>query len=131
MIAGSFTGKEFVTILAALVAPQSRGTVKIASNDTSVLPLIDPGWLTDPVDEIMAIEAFKRTREFFSAQAMQPILDGPEYLPGPSIQTDDQILDWIRSNLMTGMFLYETAALPPPHEATTRLDIGADFTLSY
>ncbi|WAQ84880.1 hypothetical protein PtA15_5A453 [Puccinia triticina] len=100
-LAGTTTGKEFVTILAALVAPQSRGTVRIASNDASVPPLIDPGWLTDPVDQMIAIEAFKRTREFFSAQAMQPILDGQEYVPGPSVISDDQILDWIKNNLMT------------------------------
>ncbi|OAV90823.1 hypothetical protein PTTG_02176 [Puccinia triticina 1-1 BBBD Race 1] len=101
LLAGTDTGKEFVTILAALVAPQSRGTVKIASNDASVPPLIDPGWLTDPVDQRIAVEAFKRTREFFSAQAMQPILDGQEYVPGPSVSSDDQILDWIKNNLMT------------------------------
>jgi choline dehydrogenase-like flavoprotein len=103
--AGTTTGKEFVTILAALVAPQSRGTVKIASNDASVPPLIDPGWLTDPTDQIIAIEAFKRTREFFSARAMQPILDGQEYVPGPAVNSDKQILDWIKNNLMTGMSL--------------------------
>jgi choline dehydrogenase-like flavoprotein len=104
-LAGTTTGKEFVTILAALVAPQSRGTVKIVSNDASVPPLIDPGWLTHPVDQMIAIEAFKRTREFFSAQAMQPIIDGQEYLPGPSVDSDEQILDWIKNSLMTGMSL--------------------------
>ncbi|PLW06482.1 hypothetical protein PCANC_26569 [Puccinia coronata f. sp. avenae] len=100
-VAGTTTGKEFVTILAALVAPQSRGTVKIISNDTSVLPLIDPGWLTDPIDQSIAIEAFKRTREFFSARAMQPILDGVEYFPGAAVNSDQQILEWIKNNLMT------------------------------
>ncbi|KAH9457984.1 hypothetical protein MJO29_005111 [Puccinia striiformis f. sp. tritici] len=101
LLAGKATGKEFVTILAALVAPQSRGTVELASDDASVPPLINPGWLTDPVDQRIAVEAFKRTREFFSAQAMQPILDGPEYIPGPSVNSDDEILNWIRNNLMT------------------------------
>ncbi|KNZ52178.1 hypothetical protein VP01_365g2 [Puccinia sorghi] len=99
--AGLATGKEFVTILAALVAPQSRGSVKIVSHDASVPPLIDPGWLTDPVDQAIAVEAFKRTREFFSAQAMQPILAGQEYIPGPSCESDEEILDWIKKNLMT------------------------------
>ncbi|PLW08728.1 hypothetical protein PCANC_26122, partial [Puccinia coronata f. sp. avenae] len=101
MMAGLSTGKEFVTILAALAAPQSRGTVKISSSDASVPPVIDPGWLTDPVDQWMAVQAFKRTREFFAAKAMKPILDGNEYLPGPSVKTDKQILEWIRNNLMT------------------------------
>jgi choline dehydrogenase-like flavoprotein len=105
MMAGLSTGKEFVTILAALAAPQSRGTVKISSSDASVPPVIDPGWLTDPVDQWMAVQAFKRTREFFAAKAMKPILDGNEYLPGPSVKTDKQILEWIRNNLMTGTLL--------------------------
>lgn len=95
------TGKEFVTILGALVAPRSRGNIKISSRDASVPPLIDPGWLTDPVDQKVAIEVFKKIRVFFSAQAMKPILDGEEYLPGPSVKTDAQILDWIRKNMMT------------------------------
>ncbi|MBW0493820.1 hypothetical protein O181_033535 [Austropuccinia psidii MF-1] len=94
-------GKQFATILGALVAPRSRGSVKIVSSDASVLPQIDPAWLTDLVDQKVAIEVFKRTRQFFATQSMQPIVDGDEYLPGPSVQSDAAILDWIRSNLMT------------------------------
>lgn len=105
VLASKATGKEFATILAALVSPQSRGTVKLASSDASVPPLIDPGWLTHPVDQRMAIQAFKRTREFFSARAMQAILDGEEYLPGLSVRSDNQILEWIRNNLMTSKLL--------------------------
>lgn len=98
-------GSRFNTILMALVAPQSRGTVTLASKDTSDLPIIDPAWLTDPVDQKVAIYAFKRARQYFAAKAMAPILVGDaktaEVLPGADVQTDDQILDWIRNNLMT------------------------------
>lgn len=98
-------GSRFATILMALVAPQSRGTVTLASADTKDLPIIDPAWLTDPVDQKVAIYAFKRARKYFAAQAMAPILVGDsstaEALPGASVQTDEEILDWIRNNLMT------------------------------
>ncbi|MCO5566001.1 hypothetical protein L7F22_019676 [Adiantum nelumboides] len=98
-------GSRFSTILMALVAPQSRGTVTLASKDTSDLPIIDPAWLTDPVDQKVAIYAFKRARQYFAAKAMAPILVGDaktaEVLPGSDVQTDDQILNWIRNNLMT------------------------------
>jgi choline dehydrogenase len=99
-VAGA-TGARFVTILAGLVAPRSRGSVTIASPDTAVLPIINPGFLSDPVDQAVAIEAFKRTRAAFAAKAMQPILVGPEYIPGNAIQTDAQILDYVRKNAMT------------------------------
>jgi choline dehydrogenase-like flavoprotein len=98
-------GSRFATILMALVAPQSRGSVTLASADTKDLPIIDPAWLTSPTDQAVAIYAFKRARQYFAAKAMAPILVGTpalaESLPGASVQTDAQILDWIRNNLMT------------------------------
>lgn len=87
-----------------LVAPRSRGTVTITSSNTADLPVIDPRWLTDPVDQAAAVFGFKRAREFFAANAMQPILFGDkrEYYPGTeTVSTDAQILDWYRKNLQT------------------------------
>jgi choline dehydrogenase len=100
-MAAGFGGKQFATILFALVAPQSRGTITLASADMADAPIIDPRWLTDPVDQALAIYAFKRARQYFAANAMKPILAGIEYLPGPAVQTDAQILAWIQNNLMT------------------------------
>lgn len=95
-------GSRFATILAAIVAPRSRGTVKITSDDTADLAEIDPRWLTDPVDQAAAVYGFKRAREFFSAKAMQPVLqDGNEFYPGSSVSTDAQILKHVQENLFT------------------------------
>lgn len=87
-------GKQFATILIALVAPRSRGTVKITSKDTTILPTIDPAWLTSSVDQVVAVEAFKRTRAVFQAKAMPPVLNGPESYPGNATQSDSDILDF-------------------------------------
>lgn len=38
------------TLVANLIAPKSRGTMRLASADPAVLPLIDPNWLSDPDD---------------------------------------------------------------------------------
>lgn len=100
-LAAGFGGKQFATILFALVAPQSRGSITLASNDMADAPIIDPAWLTDKVDQQLAIYAFKRARQYFAANAMKPILNGAEYLPGVTVQSDAQILDWIRNNLMS------------------------------
>ncbi|UZJ52489.1 hypothetical protein CBS101457_001809 [Exobasidium rhododendri] len=94
-------GKRFASILFALVAPLSRGSVTISSKDMAIPPVIDPNWLTDVVDQKLAIYAFKRARAYFATNAMRPILAGAEYLPGATIQSDADILNWIRSNLMT------------------------------
>ncbi|KAK2035782.1 GMC oxidoreductase [Colletotrichum somersetense] len=95
-------GYQYSTILGALVAPLSRGTVTLASADTKDLPLIDPNWLTDPTDVAVAIATFKRLRQAFASTAMHPILaDDKEYFPGTKVQTDEQILQSIRNTVMT------------------------------
>lgn len=65
-----------------LVAPLPRGTVSISFADTKDQPIINPNWLTHPVDQVVAIAAYKRVREFFATSEMQKILIGLEYFPG-------------------------------------------------
>ena len=36
--------------MASVVAPDSRGTVRLASDDPAAAPLIDPGFLREPAD---------------------------------------------------------------------------------
>lgn len=95
-------GYQYATILAAIVAPLSRGTVTISSTDASVLPVIDPNWLTDPTDVEVAVAAYKRVRQAFGSAAMAPVLaDKNEYFPGANVTTDAEILEVIRNTLMT------------------------------
>ncbi|KAJ9264577.1 CAZyme family AA3 [Paecilomyces variotii] len=96
-----FDGYEYGTILAAIIAPLSRGNVTLKSASITDKPLINPNWLTSDTDVQVAIAAFKRAREAFESNAMKPILIGDEYYPGKNVQTDEEILDVIRKSLMT------------------------------
>jgi choline dehydrogenase len=93
-------GYNYASVIGALVAPMSRGTVNIASRNTADPPLINPNWLTHPTDQAVAITAFKRAREIGSTRAMRNITVGEEFFPGPGVQTDAQILDLIRRALL-------------------------------
>lgn len=95
-------GYQYASILAALVAPLSKGSVTIKSANTADLPLINPNWLTHRTDQEVAIVAYKRVREAFASKFMAPVLtDKTEFYPGPSVQTDEQILNHIRKTLHT------------------------------
>lgn len=94
-------GYMYATILATIVAPRSRGNVSIVSSDTNVLPVINPNWLTSPTDQQVAVAAFKRARQAFAAPALQRIVIGDEYFPGPDVKTDQQILDNYANTLLT------------------------------
>ncbi|KAL9074898.1 MAG: hypothetical protein Q9161_002037 [Pseudevernia consocians] len=89
-------GFNYGTIYADLIAPLSRGNVTIKSTDTSDLPIISPNWLSHPADVEVAIAGFKRARQIF--ENMANITIGPEKLPGPAVQTDDDILTFIRQS---------------------------------
>lgn len=96
-------GSNYATVIAALVAPLSRGTVSIRSNDTSDAPVIDPRWLTHPTDRAVAIVAQKRLRELFATQAMKKVVIGERAYPAPSKvgETDAQLLAEVREGFNT------------------------------
>ncbi|KAF1925621.1 GMC oxidoreductase [Didymella exigua CBS 183.55] len=95
-------GFQYASILGAIVAPLSRGSVTLNSASVDRLPTIDPGWLTDPTDQSVAIAIYKRIRQAFATDAMKRgLADTVEYFPGPTVQTDAQILNTVRNTLMT------------------------------
>ena len=92
---------SYSSVIGALVAPLSRGYVTITSNDTSDLPVFDPQWLSHPTDQEVAVQAFRRCREVFNTSAVQPILIGDEFVPGAAVQTDEEILAYLRQSVST------------------------------
>lgn len=94
-------GYQYASILGVLVAPLSRGNVTLASADTSDLPIINPNWLDDQADQEIAVAMFKRMRQAFQSKAMEQVLIGEEYYPGLQVQSDEQILEFIKENVMT------------------------------
>ncbi|KAJ5591643.1 uncharacterized protein N7459_002012 [Penicillium hispanicum] len=94
-------GHQYASMLGVLNTPLSRGNVTLKSADTSDLPVINPNWLDDPADQEVAIAMFKRIRAGFQSKAMAPVIVGQEYYPGPQVQSDDDILEFIKDNVMT------------------------------
>lgn len=103
-IKAGIDGSRFVTVLMVLSMPKSTGTVSIRSKDMADLPVVDPAWLTDPVDQRVAIWAYKRARQFFQQEPLRSLLAGngtTEYYPGFHVQSDEDILDVYRDTAMT------------------------------
>ena len=89
---GTKPGATYATLFPALQAPRSLGTVSISSSKMSDPPVINPNWLTAQSDLDILVAAFKRVRQMAASPAMAGVIVGDEFLPGPSIQTDEQIL---------------------------------------
>ena len=94
-------GLDYASIVVAPTAPRSRGSVTIKTAKATDLPVINPNWLTDPINAEIAVAGYKRARQLFQTAALREILADPvEYFPGPTIETDEQILDVIRKSLV-------------------------------
>ncbi|RYP44791.1 hypothetical protein DL768_008782 [Monosporascus sp. mg162] len=93
---GAIPGAAYGTLFAALQAPQSLGNVTIVSAKMADAPVINPNWLTAQADLDVLVAAFKRMRQIVASSAMAGVILGEEFLPGPTFQTDEQILAYTR-----------------------------------
>jgi choline dehydrogenase len=75
--------------------PQSRGYVKATSNRPGEMPAINPRYLSDEMDRRAVIGGLRYARKLFEAPALKPYVL-TESLPGPDVQTDDELLDYAR-----------------------------------
>ncbi|TFK36191.1 hypothetical protein BDQ12DRAFT_686983 [Crucibulum laeve] len=87
---------NFVSTAAVLLYPFSRGAVTLNSNSTSDKVTIQPNWLESPIDQKVAIWAFKQVREVMLSQTLAPIVLN-EAFPGLQAQTDAEILTAIQT----------------------------------
>lgn len=88
------------TIAAGIVAPKSRGTIRLASADPSDPPLVDPNILADPYDLEALCDAIEICREV-GAQAAFEDWRKREVSPGPEAVTRDDIRDFARKSVGT------------------------------
>ncbi|MEX2274425.1 MAG: choline dehydrogenase [Actinomycetota bacterium] len=72
----------------------ARGTVKITSTDPRAHPALRFNYLSTDQDRREWVEAIRVGRDILQQPAFDPFNAG-ELSPGPSVETDEQILDWV------------------------------------
>ncbi len=82
-------------LVAAVVAPGSRGTVCLASADPAQAPLIDPGFLRDPRDTGRLVHGLALARQTV-ASAPFGSFGASQVWPGPDARTRSGLRWWIR-----------------------------------
>lgn len=118
--------KQYASIIAAIAAPQSRGSVSISSNSAADLPVFDPQWLTEQVDVDVAVAIYRRLRDIFDTEPVRSIRADSsstgEYWPGAGVSTDAEILDTIRTSVMAVMHASCTNRMGKATEETAVVD---------
>lgn len=88
----------------------TRGHVRIRSTDPRQHPSILFNYLSTPTDRREWVEAVRVARGILNQPAFAPYNDG-ELSPGPGVETDEQILDWVREDAETALHPSCTAAM--------------------
>lgn len=80
----------------------SRGSVRIQSRDPSEAPAMQFNYLSTDEDRQEWIEAIACARKILKQPALDPY-NGGEISPGPSIKSDEEVLDWVRRDAETAL----------------------------
>ena len=80
----------------------ARGSVNIRSGDATEKPAIRFNYLSTEQDRKEWVEAIRCARHILNQPAMNEF-NGGELSPGPAVETDEQILDWVRRDAETAL----------------------------
>lgn len=80
----------------------TRGHVRIRSTDPREHPSLLFNYLSTPTDRKEWVEAVRVARDILTQPAFAPYNDG-ELSPGPSVETDEEILKWVAEDAETAL----------------------------
>jgi choline dehydrogenase len=92
---GTLERKPGVTIAVSIARPESRGTIMAKSPDPLDRPAIRPNYLSAPGDLRVSMAGIRHARRIF-AQPAFAAHRVEEIFPGPGIQSEAQLEDFIR-----------------------------------
>jgi choline dehydrogenase len=88
----------------------ARGSVRIVCADPGVHPALRFNYLSTETDRREWVEAIAVARRILSQPALDPY-NGGELSPGPSVASDEQVLDWVRRDGETALHPSCTCAM--------------------
>jgi choline dehydrogenase len=96
----------------------SRGTCKITSTDPKVHPALRFNYLSTGTDQREWVEAIQIARKILTQPAFDDYNAG-ELSPGPSVQTEEEILAWVARDAETALHPSCTAKMGTDAMAVT------------
>jgi choline dehydrogenase len=103
----------------------SRGSVKITSRDPRAHPALRFNYLSTAEDRREWVECVRAARSILGQPAFAPF-NGGELSPGAEVETDEEILDWVRRDAETALHPSCTCALGPVVDPGTMRVHGVD-----
>ncbi len=97
--------------------PESTGWVRARSTNVFEDPEINPNYLSDPMDVRVHLGGMRLLRRMLGTPELAKFVEA-ETLPGPQVQSDDELLDFAKKNGSTTYHLIGTARMGPETDPT-------------
>ena len=89
-----------VTAITNILRSESTGSIHVASNSPRQPPAVRFNFMSAQLDREVTIAAMRITRKIMAAGPMRTIATD-EISPGGGVQSDDELLDWVKKNAET------------------------------
>jgi choline dehydrogenase len=115
------TKESGVNSTVCIIRPTSRGSVHAQSVNPKDAPKIVHNYLSTERDRELSIEGFKLQRSIYAAAPFREEAT-EELVPGPSVQTDEEILEFWRSDSMSTYHPIGSARMGPAEDPEAVVD---------
>lgn len=89
-----------VTLNSCVLRPGSKGSVRLASSDPTLQPLVDTNYFEDPEDLRLSIEGVRQGRRILASDPMKDII-AQEVFPGHGVDSDEALAEHARKFVKT------------------------------
>jgi choline dehydrogenase len=120
-VQGQLETEPGMTVAAWQQRPESHGYVHVRSADPFAAPLIQPNYLAEEFDRRVLVGGMKLVRNLLKSRPLQPYYDR-EDVPGPNVQSDDELLDFARRKATTTFHPGGSCRMGPPSDPTSVVD---------
>ena len=83
------------TLIAYQLRPESRGQIKLKSTNPADPPAVYPNYLTAETDQRTIVAGLKLCRRLSASPRLERFVES-EFQPGPAVESDEQLLDYVR-----------------------------------
>ncbi|WP_238147010.1 GMC family oxidoreductase [Rhizorhabdus dicambivorans] len=110
-----------LTLLANLIRPRSRGWMRLASADPLADPEFSPNYLEHPEDLALMTGAIHYLRRILATAPLSRAIRS-ELLPGPSVNSDEEIAAYCRAATITNYHPVGSCRMGPASDTMAVLD---------
>jgi choline dehydrogenase len=89
-----------LTAITNILRSESTGSIHVTSSAPDKAPAVRFNFMSAQLDRDVTLEAMRITRRIMTAPPMRDIATD-EIAPGVNIQSDDELLDWVKKNAET------------------------------